>query len=332
MALGEVAYRPYADPDAFIREVTDLIWVDKDISHIYDNYQPDSIVHGPFGTAVGVEQVVQGSMMRMSQDYNHIGQAEDVVWEARGNDAFLSSHLVLSVDPVDTPQGRRLTRSFTIANCLYRRGRMVEEWVVRDELAKVLNRGLDPDEVARTRKFLGYTGSLTGEPPVDVLAAGDSGPRPDDHRGECEMVLEMLESVWNRRNLHSIKKFFDRDLVLQTVGNQTAIRPHGYGESLLGLVSSFPDGQFQIRDVQANVGVRYGGLRIAVLWKMVGRYAGTAKFGPLTGAPIEILGVSQFLIHEGRIVRETRIYDEIGLRSQINATRGDLAHDFDNLY
>ncbi|WP_229117086.1 hypothetical protein [Enemella dayhoffiae] len=113
MALDEVAYRPYADPDAFIREVTDLIWVDKDISHIYDNYEPDSIVHGPFGIAVGVEQVVQGSMMRMSQDYNHIGQAEDVVWEARGNDAFLSSHLVLSVDPVDTPKGRRLTRSYT---------------------------------------------------------------------------------------------------------------------------------------------------------------------------------------------------------------------------
>ena len=57
-----------------------------------------------------------------------------MIWEARGDDAFLSSHLVLSSDEhlVDggSPHPQR-----TIANCLYRRGRMVEEWVVRDELA-----------------------------------------------------------------------------------------------------------------------------------------------------------------------------------------------------
>ncbi|WP_229117085.1 hypothetical protein [Enemella dayhoffiae] len=87
-----------------------------------------------------------------------------------------------------------------------------------------------------------------------------------------------------------------------------------------------------MRDVQANHGVRYGGLRIAVLWKLVGRYAGVASFGSLTEAPVEVLGVSQFHLHEGRIIRETRVYDEIGLRAQINAGRGDLAHDFDNLY
>ncbi|OYO01987.1 nuclear transport factor 2 family protein [Enemella evansiae] len=332
MALDEVAYRPYADPDAFIREVTDLIWVDKDISHIYDNYEPDSIVHGPFGTAIGVEQVVQGSTMRMATDFDHVGQAEDVIWEARGDDAFLSSHLVFASDPVDTPNGRRITSSRTIANCLYRRGRMVEEWVVRDELAKCLNRGLDPDEVARRQKFVGYQPSLTDDPPADVLAAGDSGPRPDEYRGECELVLEMIDSVWSRRNLNTIKDFFDRDLFLHTVGDATLIRPRGYGQATLDLVSAFPDATFEVRDVQTNNGVRYGGLRIAVLWKMRGSYTGIAKFGPLTGAPIDLLGISQFQLHEGRIVREMRVYDEIGLRAQINATRGDLVHEFDNLY
>ena len=48
--------------------------------------------------------------------------------------------------------------SRTIANCLYRRGRMVEEWVVRDSLAIALQQGQDPDEVARAQAFRGYTG------------------------------------------------------------------------------------------------------------------------------------------------------------------------------
>ena len=64
--------------------------------------------------------------MRIADTPDRIGQAEDVIWEARGDDAFLSSHLVLSADPNNDFISR------TIANCLYRRGRMVEEWVVRD--------------------------------------------------------------------------------------------------------------------------------------------------------------------------------------------------------
>ena len=34
MPLDPIAYRPYADPDDFIREVTDLIWVSRDIDYI----------------------------------------------------------------------------------------------------------------------------------------------------------------------------------------------------------------------------------------------------------------------------------------------------------
>ena len=103
MPLDPIAYKPYADPDDFIREVTDLIWVNRAIGYIRENYEPDSIVHGAYGTSVGRDEVIQGTLMRISDTPDRIGQAEDVIWEARGDDAFLSSHLVLSVDP---PPGR----------------------------------------------------------------------------------------------------------------------------------------------------------------------------------------------------------------------------------
>ena len=99
MPLDPIAYKPYADPDDFIREVTDLIWVDRAIGFIRQNYEPDSIVHGSYGTIVGRDQVIEGSLMRIADTPDRIGQADDVIWEARGDDAFLSSHLVLSADP-----------------------------------------------------------------------------------------------------------------------------------------------------------------------------------------------------------------------------------------
>lgn len=332
MALDPVAYQPYTDPDDFIREVTDRIWVQRDVSYIVDNYEPDSIVHGGLGTVVGRDGVVDGSLMRIAGTPQHVGQAEDVIWEARGDDAFLSSHLVFSSDE-NLVDGRvRRIRKRTVANCLYRRGRMVEEWVVRDELADVLQRGLDPDEVARGQRFRGYEGSMLKPAPSDVLTVGDSGPRPDDHRAECEMVLEFMAEVWNARRYQKVTDYMVRDLFLHTVGDQTVVRPDGYQRDLLSLVAPFPDAQFAVRDVQTHHAERYAGLRVAVMWTMHGTYRGTPAFGPLTNRPVDLLGVSQFLVQDGRIVREVRVFDEIALRAQINATRGGGEFTETNIY
>ena len=324
MPLDPVAYRPYADPDDFIREVTDRIWVQRDISYIVDNYEPDSIVHGGLGTTTDRAGVIAGSLMRIAESPQHVGQAEDVVWEARGDDAFLSSHLVFSSDERLVGGRTRRVRSRTVANCLYRRGRMVEEWVVRDTLAQALQTGTDPDEAGRAMIFQGYQGSWLEPAPKDPISVGDSGPRPDDHREEVEMVLSMIEQVWNERHLDRVPEFFHRDLFLDTVGDVTITRPDGYQRDLLTLLSAFPSAGFEVRDIQTNHAERYAGLRVAVLWKLYGDYDGKALFGPLTGQPVDLMGVSQFLVQDGRIVREKRIYDEIALRAQLNSTRGDV--------
>lgn len=332
MILNPIAYQPYLDPDDFIREVTDRIWIDRDISYIVHNYQPDSIVHGSLGTINGRDEVINGSLMRIADTPTRVGQAEDVIWEARGDDAFLSSHLVFSADRVILGGRQVQLRSRTIANCLYRRGRMVEEWVVRDVLADCLQRGEDPDEVARQLPYRGYTGSMARPAKPDVLAEGDSGPRPDDFRAECELVLQFIEEVWNLRRLNKVGDFMIRDLFLHSIGDQTYLRPDGYQRELLRMLAPFPGGRFEVRDIQTNDSPRYAGLRIAVSWKFIGSYSGAADFGPLTGRPVEVLGISQFLIQGGRIVREVRVYDEAALRAQINHTRGDEPLTDTNIY
>lgn len=326
MPLDPVAYQPYADPDDFIREVTDLIWVDRSISFIRDNYEPDSIVHGAYGTSTTRDEVIEGTLMRISATPDRTGQAEDVIWEARGEDAFLSSHLVLSGHLQSSEYSR------TIANCLYRRGRMVEEWVVRDTLAGALVLQNDLDELARAQAFRGYTGTWTEPAPADPITVGDSGPRPDEYRAEVERVVEMIETVWNDRDLQKVEKFFHRDLVLLTVGNRLVIRPEGYRRALLRFLESFPAGRFEIRDIQTNYDVRYAGLRVAVTWKFVGDYNGVANYGPLTGRPVDVLGISQFTFHQGALVKEVRLWDDIALRAQIAGMRGDEPVVLGNIY
>lgn len=326
MPLDPVAYLPYKDPDAFIREVTDLIWVDRSISFIRENYEPDSIVHGGYGTSSNRQEVIEGTLMRISATPDRTGQAEDVIWEPRGDDAFLSSHLVLSGHLQTSDYSR------TIANCLYRRGRMVEEWVVRDTLAGALASGADVDELARAQAFRGFAGSWNEVAPVDPTVLGDSGARPDLHRSEVEMVIDMIQTVWNDRDLQKIETYFDRDLVLLTVGNRLIIRPEGYRRALLRFLEAFPAGQFSIRDIQAHYDVRYAGLRVAVTWKFVGDYSGKPNYGPLTGKPVDVIGISQFTFHAGLLVKEVRLWDDIALRAQIVGMRGDEPVGPSNIY
>lgn len=154
------------------------------------------------------------------------------------------------------------------ANCLYRRGRMIEEWIARDTLATVLQSGRDPDDVARAQVFRGYTGGFAAPAPADALGRGDSGPRSDKHRQGCEAVLALIQAAWNERRFSAVGELMVRDLFLYSAGDTVHIRPHGYLAETLRLLGAFPNAQFEVRDVQANDNPRYAGLRVAVLWKM----------------------------------------------------------------
>ena len=170
-------------------------------------------------------------------------------------------------------------RSRNIANCLYRRGRMVEEWVVRDTAAVARQHGDDPDALARELAFHGFTGSMAAPAPPDVFGAGVSGARPDDHRAEIETVLELIGEVWNGRNLSRVDDLFDRDLVLNTVDDRTITRPEGYRRALLRLLAPFPEARFEVYDVATNDAVRYGGVRVAVTWVLRGDHNGALTLG-----------------------------------------------------
>ena len=78
--------------------------------------------------------------------------------------------------------------------------------------------------------------------------------------------------------------------------------------------------------------MRYAGLRVAVVWKFVGDYNGVPNYGPLTGKPVDVLGISQFTFHNGALVKEVRLWDDIALRAQIQGQRGDEPVAFANIY
>ena len=65
------------------------------------------------------------------------------------------------------------------------------------------------------------------------------------------------------------------------------------------------------------------GTRVAVIWILRGTYSGVPTYGPITNTRVHILGSSHYELHEGKILREWRIFDEVAIIAQIIAGRRD---------
>ncbi|MEO8829476.1 ester cyclase [Lapillicoccus sp.] len=328
MQLKPSVYAPFDSPEEYILGWTDLIWRDYGLGRLGEHYADQMTVHGAYGPIRSMETVLRGSLVKKSAFPNRVGTAEDVICEPRGDNAFISHHRVFHSGPQQgvwaygPPSGRE-SESRNMAICLVRDGLVAEEWVVRDEWRVVTTLGLDPESIARTLAFTDEPEGLFGtQAPADVVCNGESGPRPDTHRAEAEMIRDFIDTVWHARHLERVADYTHRDLFLETTRARIRTRLGNYQSDLIQMLAPFPDATVEVRDIAINTADEQG-TRIGVLWRLAGTYDGAPLYGPVTNSPIEILGASQFLLRKGKIIHEWRVFDEIAVLAQVAKARGD---------
>lgn len=326
--LEPSAHAPYPDPETYILDWTDRIWLRHGIGLIPEMYAADLVVHEADHDVHGAAEVVRRSIMTRASFPERSGIGEDVVWEPRGPAAFVSYHRILHTGTQDevSAYGPPTTSNFVgdgIAVCLVRDAMVVEEWVVRDEYAMVQQLGFDPVSIARERAAAAgpstsHDRSRFGPAPDDPLRRGESGARPATTSEEVA-VVEDLFALANARHLHRLDDVVHRDVVIRTPRGRTAVREDGYRRELTRLLGPFPDARMELRDIAHHVGP--AGPRVSALWRLVGTYSGIPLYGPVTGTPIEILGISSYEFQEGRIRREWRVHNDIAVHTQVQRAR-----------
>jgi len=329
-------YAPYRDPRDYILSWTDEIWIDMGLGRLEEHYDREIKVHTAYGETYDFDHVIMNSVQKMSAFPNGGGgSGEDVIWEQRGSDGFISSHRVFKTGThsgywtYGPPTGRDWM-SRTVAHCLVRQGKIVEEWLVRDEYAVLQSLGLDPEQIAHD---LALASPVTGEQQVDIARSaafagrfpnpvieGISGHRPDRYVAECTMIGEMFDNVWNRRLFNEVARYCDAKVVCHTVRMRRAQTISGYQQQVIDLLAAFPDGQIELRDIVVNESPDLG-LRIAAIWTLHATYCGVPLYGKPTRSPVKIMGASHFEMRNGKILREWRLYDEIAVMTQIAHAR-----------
>ena len=174
--------------------------------------------------------------------------------------AFSTTPPISAPGPTARATGRNWVNR-GMAHCLVQDNKVVEEWVIRDEFAVLQDLGIDPFAIAaellKKSPVLGTAMNAAGSPVfagriADPIREGISGPRPDRYRRECEMILEMFETVWNGRFFDKLDTYFADTCVCQTVRLRRVMGIAPFQLEIMSLLAAVPDGQIEVRDISVH--------------------------------------------------------------------------------
>jgi predicted ester cyclase len=320
----------FSDIVDYILKITHRIWEEKAVGLIYHYYLHNCTVHTSSGDIYGRKKIIEGTLQALAAFPDRRLYGDAVIWKHNPGDVYYSSHRIrheghnTGHTVYAPPTGRKVSYR-AIADCVCKENRIIEEWLVRDELTLIRQLGLDPHELAR--RFAPF---MPAHHTRDLLVAGeierDAGqlpppempPRATDRFDPEDFVRRALHEIWTWRLLNKIDAYFAPNLVCESASERHVYGTGAYKAYILSLMSPFPDIALTV-DHFCAVQTDAHSYDTATRWTMQGTHTGPGIYGEPTGKRIQIIGVSHHRIVEGRITHEWTLFDEFALLKQLYA-------------
>jgi SnoaL-like polyketide cyclase len=314
-------YRDFVD---YIIRCTHRIWEQKNVGLCHTHYAPDCLIHTLAGPVRGVKAVVQNTITTLAATPDRLLIGEDVIWSDDGSDGLYSSHRIVSRsthmgdDPLLGNATMLSNGVMTIADCLCRENRIVEEWLVRDNLRGVLQVGRDPWVIARTQAAADTEGDATrhqwraeaiartqtstdvampeGHPAAGPAAMLSAAFRDDLYGDAAEALSPAAEIRWPTNR-------------------------HGYGRGfwigcMMQLRGALHDVAYRLEHVAARP-LPGGDIAVALRWSLAGTHRGGGVWGEPSGRDLLVMAVSHYRLREGLIVEDVTVFDELAVLRQV---------------
>lgn len=323
----------FVDIADYIIRITDRIWHERKVELCQAYYSKDSIIHTMAGDIVGAATVEANTHATLKSFPDRTLDGDNVIWSGNEDDGYYSSHLITSRMTNDGPSefgpptGKR-ARIRTIADCLCIENKVVEEWLARDNAALVQQLGLDVVEVAQKQA---KEDRDRGKNLIDILAErrehalSGSAPQSSAHWPAPEtdpgaFAEKHAQSIWNEDLTEHLSQAYDFRVSAHMTAGRDLYGTLEYGEYLSAFKTAVPDAKIAVEHV-ADVPYLGDARDIAVRWSLAGHHRGDGLFGPASGAPIYILGITQWRTMNGRIREEWTVFDELAVQRQIETAR-----------
>lgn len=316
----------FVDFPHYIIRITERIWHDREVELCLDWYADDCTIHTMAGAIQGAQTVVDNTWATLKAFPDRRLDGDNVIWSDEGGGAFYSSHLITSKMTNEGPSefgpvtGRK-SRVQTIAECLCKENRVVEEWLVRDNLAAVQQLGFDPDRVAREQAQNDVINSFSLiDFHADNRAAVGTGADGAFANAAVEIAASALRRSLDGSSLARLREVYDFRVAATYPGDVSLYGADQIQDWIVPLLKAFPDLELSI-DHSADIPYLGNSRDVSLRWSATGTHSGAGRYGAPTGAPIYILGVSHFRIMNGRVREQVTIWDDIALRRMIATAR-----------
>jgi predicted ester cyclase len=309
----------HADIVDYIIGITYEIWEEKKIGLIYDYYAKDSVIHTPAGDVLGVQAVVDNTVQQLSLFPDRRLFPEDIIWAGDDKNGFYSSHRIRSTahhwgfSSYGEPTGKKLQYS-VIADCAVINNEIYEEWLVRDNVSILHQMGLNEHEFAA--KMVSENPSKYTVKPKK--AAKPKLMPPSKKRGFDveDFVKRIWHDAWNLRRFDSFAKGY-----LSTVHSHAASGRELFGQGdiiqfTMDWLACFPDAIMSF-DHFCALGDDKNGYRTSLRWTLNGTHTGYGIYGNPSGRPVSIMGITQAFVHDGKIIEEWNLFDELNILCQL---------------
>ena len=316
----------FVDFPHYIIRITERIWHDREVDLCLKWYSEDCAIHTLAGPITGAQTVVDNTWATLAAFPDRRLDGDNVIWSDEGDGSFLSSHLITSKmtnlgDSDFGPATGKRVLVRTIADCLCRDNRVVEEWLVRDNLALVEQLGFDPQEVAARQAA---ADAARGRPLVAVLApyhaealaAPDAAPQTE----AAQLAVDLLRATWQDSDDDLARALSDFRLGAWVPGGTFLYGPDQLAEWRGPIRAAFgARARLRIEHI-AEVPYLGEARDVAVRWSLAGWHEGEGRYGAPTGAPMMIMAVSHFRVMGGRVREEVTIWDDIAVLRQISGS------------
>lgn len=317
----------FVDFPHYIIRITERIWHDRDVEKCLDWYAEDCAIHTMAGDISGAQTVVDNTWATLKAFPDRRLDGDNVIWSDEGDGAFYSSHLITSkmtnqgASEFGPATGKSI-RIQTIAECLCRDNKVIEEWLVRDNLASVLQLGFDPDTVAADQaaadKASGFDLIEFHAPNRAAVFEGDKVST--DQSEAVQIAAHALRSCFAGNDSGTLSSVYDFRVLATFPGDVSLYGPDQIEAWFADAMSGFSDLSLSIDHV-AEIPYLGDARDISLRWSAVAEHTENGPYGAPSHAPIYILGVSHFRIMNGRVREQVTIWDDIALRRQIATAR-----------
>lgn len=316
----------FVDFPHYIIRITERIWHDREVDLCLRWYAEHCAIHTLTGPIRGAQTVVDNTWATLAAFPDRRLDGDNVIWSDEGDGSFLSSHLITSKmtnlgESEFGPATGLPVLVRTIADCLCRDNKVVEEWLVRDNLALVRQLGFDPEAVAARQAA---ADRAKGDPLIARLAPyraqAGTGQDAQPQTPAAAVAVGLLRHYWDRPDAAAARRCSDFRLNAWYPGGDFLYGPDQIAAWQDGVRAALPGARLRIEHI-AQVPYLGDAQDVAVRWTLTADHHGQGRYGAATGAPMHILAVSHFRVIDGRVREEVTIWDDLAVRRQVAGAR-----------